>query len=179
MVPDTETRLKAMLRSVEEVIAPALPATERLALDQATILVENIKMLIAHHDKQFHYDMAELRDYSRLAGELLALLHREGMQCREAAGIQAALERGKPALDMQLPSPAALASQVLDLKSAVESLLEEIHEQAQPATKNAVGTIVLEHSERQLLRERAWFLKAGFDLDPDAVPPLDTLLAAQ
>jgi hypothetical protein len=53
----------------------------------------------------------------------------------------------------------------------------ELLEHGSAEVRDATHRLVLDHSARQLLRERAWIVNAGFELEPDKLPPIDTLLA--
>lgn len=104
MVPDIETRLKAILKSMQQVIIPAIGSKEKLAIDQANIIVGNLDMLLDQHDKEFHYDLAELHDYCSLAKELIEISKSEGLDNSSMHAASQLLEDARPVSDITLPT---------------------------------------------------------------------------
>jgi hypothetical protein len=177
MVPDVETRLQVMQRSLREVILPALPPEHTLAREQAGMMIGYIDLILDQHDRQLHLDLAELRDYTRLAQELDAMAEARALASEARAASRAALSESAPFVDVRLPTAAALHDMLRALKAAADDLARTLLEQADADTKDAVGKLVFAHSARQLMRERAWLRKAGFELEPDKLPSLDGLLS--
>lgn len=170
MLPDIDTRLNAMLRSLKEVVLPAIDPEKRLALDQANIIIANLNMLIGQHDRQVHYLLAELRDYSALLGDLMAM---SGRPNDDSKSLLAEIE---PLLGLDLPLPNQLVGKVRQLKSMADAQLQQVLDNGEPEAVRAAEQRVLECARSQLLRERAWVVKAGFELEPEKIPPLDELL---
>jgi len=177
MQPDTETRLKAMLRSLQDVIIPAIAADKRLAVDQANIVVANIAMLIEQHDMQLHYLIAELRDYRAFLQALLD--YSEVSACQDVQKTQALLADLAPALDTELPLPDQLAQALTTVKTTVDEQVRQLLDSSDPKTVAAVTRLTFRYARPQLLRERAWVAKAGFELEPEKIPSLEDLLSSE
>lgn len=176
MVPDIETRLKAILRSLQEVIIPAIDPGKQLANDQANIVVGNLLMLLDQHDKQVHYELAEIRDYSALLKELIKELQGQLLDKEVLDAGKALLEATAPVVKINLPTYEKLSLQNRTLKECVDTLLRTVLTDGQQDEIAATRKVVMQYAERQLLRERAWLMKAGFELDPNQIPTLDALL---
>src|ERR1700689_2289887 len=71
VVPAFTLRLQAMIRSLREVILPALPSGQMLATDQANILVGYLRIMALQHDKVFDYLLAELSEYTELINAMV------------------------------------------------------------------------------------------------------------
>jgi len=177
MQPDTETRLKAILRSLQEVIIPAIAPDKKLAVDQANIVTANIGMLIEQHDKQIHYLLAELRDYRAFLQDLMEMSDHSASQPAQHAC--ATLEELAPVIDADLPLPSALAKVLTEVKAVVDNLVQHFLDHDDPQRVAAVEALTLKYARSQLLRERAWVAKAGFELEPDKIPSLDKLLTSR
>lgn len=170
MLPDIDTRLHAMLRSLKEVVLPAIDPQQRLALDQVNIIIGNLNMLIGQHDRQVHYLLAEMRDYSAMLRELA------GLAATADAESESFLAEIEPLLAVDLPLPAQLVDSLRQLKGRVDARLQLLLDSAEPGTVSAAQQLVIKYARPQLLRERAWVVRAGFELEPDNIPTLDTLI---
>ena len=71
MVPDFALRINAMIRSLREVVLPALPNDEMLAIDQANILVGYLGIMAEQHDRVFEYLRVELAEYAELLSAMV------------------------------------------------------------------------------------------------------------
>lgn len=177
MQPDTETRLKAMLRSLREVIIPAIASDEKLAVDQANIVAANIAMLIEQHDMQLHYLIAELRDYRAFLQDLLEISATPASQAVQKS--RTLLDDLAPALDTKLPLPDELAQALTRVKTAVDEQVQTLLDSSDPQAVAAVTYLTFKYARPQLLRERAWVAKAGFELEPEKIPSLEELLSSE
>jgi len=174
MLPDMDTKLKAILKSLEDVILPAIDPDKKLAMDQANIVVANIRMMLDQHDRQIHYLLAELRDYSQFLQELLAISQEGGD--RSASEARELLDDIAPFLTVNLPLPEVLVDTLRRLKSVVDNQVQVFLENADQQVSADAGKLVIKYAKLQLLRERAWVAKAGFELEPEKIPSLDALL---
>lgn len=172
MVPDISTRLAVMKRSLREVIIPAIDPERKLALEQANMLIGYLEMLGDQHDRQLHLDLAELRDYCGYTRELLELAGTTA-DSREAREL---LLQAEPLEGLRLPTAQALRTLLRGLKSSADALLRGLLDQ-HGERRAAAQSLALRQAERQLLRERAWIVKGGFELEPDKLPSIDSLLA--
>lgn len=178
MVPDFALRIQAMIRSLREVILPALPSGEMLAADQANILVGYLRMMALQHDKVFDYWLAELADYAVLVDGMTNDAGEAG-QSEVVAAARLALARAKPILEMTLPRQAELADLVGALKQSADDLLCAARQKGGSTQwAQASANRVMEQAARQILRERAWFRASGFEIDPDKLPSIDEVLYA-
>lgn len=177
MTPSHELRIKSMLRAMTEVLIPALDPKQQLAMDQAQLIVGNLRLLLAQHDKSYQYAMVELREYADLVRDLLAATD-GGARCVAAkAAATEVLAEISPTAALAIPTENALVDQVSAIKQAADDLLEASFADGAEGFRKAAARLTLAQSEAQVLRERAWVIPAGFEMDPEAFPPLDDLLA--
>ena len=176
MVPDFALRIHAMIRSLREVVLPALPNNEMLAIDQANILVGYLGIMAEQHDSVFEYLLVELSEYAELLGALVEDAH--GAQSIEgaAAKARAALDMAAPILQMSIPRQGELSALVRSLKECVDELLLAARQDGTPAYRQASRNRVMQQAEQQILRERAWFRASGFELEPGQLPSIKDVL---
>ena len=177
MVPDFALRIHAMIRSLREVILPALPTDEMLAIDQANILVGYLGIMAEQHDRVFEYLRVELAEYAELLSAMVE--DADGAQSIEdaIAKARAALGMAAPILQMSIPRQGELGALVRSLKESVDQLLLAARQDGTPAYRQAAAQRVMLQAERQILRERAWFRASGFELEAGRLPSIDEVLS--
>jgi hypothetical protein len=176
MVPDFALRIQAMIRSLREVILPALPSGQMLAIDQANILIGYLRIMALQHDKVFDYLLAELSEYAALVDVMIADAPQNETEAIAAA--RASLAAAKPILDRSIPRESDLAAAVKSLKQSADDLLRATRQSGSPDAAQAAVNRVMEQSGKQIMRERAWFRASGFELEPDKLPSIEEVLYA-
>lgn len=180
MIPTHALRLQSMLRSMVEVVVPAIGAEQQLARDQAAIIVANIRLLMDQHDKVYHFLLCELREYRDLVRALQAVASAADSATKpvpEPAGAVAPWVGDL--LGMTLPAQRDLADTVTRLKQQADQLLEALLAGGDPGAREQASALVLEQSGKQIERERSWVRSSGFDADVASVPAIDILLGIQ
>jgi hypothetical protein len=176
MVPDFALRIHAMIRSLREVVLPALPNDEMLAIDQANILVGYLGIMAEQHDRVFEYLLVELAEYAELLRAMVEDAHGAQSTGDAVAKARAALGVAAPILQMSIPRQGELSALVRSLKESVDELLLAARQDGTPAYRQASSTRVMLQAERQILRERAWFRASGFELEAGQLPSIDDVL---
>ena len=176
MVPDFALRIHAMIRSLREVVLPALPKNEMLAIDQANILIGYLGIMAEQHDRVFEYLLVELSEYAELLGALVEDARGAPSIEGAAAKARAALDMAAPILQVSIPRQGELSALVRSLKESVDELLVVAHQDGTPAYRQASTKRVMQQAERQILRERAWFRASGFELEPSQLPSIKDVL---
>ena len=139
MIPNHLLRLQTMLRSMVEVIIPALDPDSQLARDQAQILVANLRLLSEQADHSYEYEMVELREYAALLARLIGSESAGTATMALQAACQSLLRDVEPIAVLPIPRHADLAAHVRALKAAVDGLLEAAAEpDALPATEQVL-----------------------------------------
>src|SRR5579862_1729198 len=171
MVPGFALRIQSMIRAMREVVIPAIPKDQRLALDQANILVGNLRIIAEQHDWIVQYELTELREYAALLADLIAAAS-EGAAEAIAEG-RAVLAQAEPVAATAMPTQQDLTMLVRDLKAAADALVQAAHRDGPPEFRRTATDLVMRQAEAQILRERRWLRAAGFELDPASLPSLD------
>lgn len=179
MVPDFALRIQSMIRSLREVILPALPNEQMLAIDQANILVGYLRIMAEQHDRVFEYLLVELFEYAELVSGLTK--DAQGVESIDGTVVTArsTLAKAAPVLRTSIPRQAELAALVKSLKVSVDELQHAVRRNGTAAIRQASTKRVMEHAERQIMRERVWFRASGFELDADGLPSIDQVLGAR
>jgi len=163
-----ELALQAVLKSLTEVIAPAVDPGDKMAQEQIGLVIGLLTLVKSRLPGAFAYDCDELARLTELA---TAIAPPAGSDA-----LQQALDRGASTLERAQASPA-------DLTTAIEALRRAIGDAASalPARSDAAGRAavraLLDASSAQLLRERSWVSMQGWESDPGSLPDLEMLIS--
>ena len=149
MSPDLELRLRTMIATVADVISPAIDPSNKLAVEQAGLLVGSLKMIMEQMDYSHPFEVVELRDYVALTSEILARFP-GGNDVVETAVAEAEAALGDP-----VASTLRLRNANRELRALIRVLLEDcprLEGDAQAAIRRAI----LDHSKISIARERTW-----------------------
>jgi hypothetical protein len=171
-------QIKSMVKAMTDVVLPAIDPANKLAQEQARLVIGMLGLMAQQLPLQFRFDCDELARLLELAAAL-----------KQAAG-------GAPALGSsveQMGRAAAAASLTLEqarigpedveqavrrMRAATSELVREACAGADEPTMQRVQDAVLAGSREQLLRDRAWVLAQGWEPDPAAIPKIQDLLRA-
>lgn len=163
MNPDLDLRLASVIKALREVILPALPPEQRMAREQASLVLGHLAILAEQWPYALRYELECLADSRALAGELAALVE-DGSALRAARA---------SAAQVDVADYAAVSAAHRDLKRHIDAALGDGEGRVPLAP--AVLDAVLRMNDRRAPRERSWFRGSGLDPDGPRLPPLEAL----
>ena len=153
MNPNTNLRLRTLMRAMSEVVIPAIDPNNSLAQEQAQLILGHLNALLQHSDEK------QLIERDTAANCALA---------------QALLDSGNGGPEtMQAKNMLAEALEVNDpnnLTHAIENFVVAIGHDGDPELHAASARLVMAHAQAQNHIGRAWFKPMGFDAQPDDLP---------
>lgn len=166
MNPDIDLRLKSILKALSDVILPALPASERVARDQANLVIGHLTIIAEQWQHALEFELENLAQACVLAGELA------GMNFDSALGddLKAALSAAETVdrSDYQVVTEIHRV-----LKGVIDRLIAADHRSA--PMPPAMLAAVLRYNRRRAPRERVWHRAAGLDPDAASLPSIASL----
>jgi hypothetical protein len=173
MQDTTVNGLRASIRALEDVITPAVDATNPLAVEQLR-MVRGYLALVADR-LALRHDRLRRQATGLLALGRAVLPH--AATCGEAMAktLQGAVDRVASATAAIDTPEDELTRSGTALAATLSALVREcaVHE---PQTRDAVERAVVQASGAWIDVERAWFAPLGFDAEAKSLPPLDRLL---
>jgi hypothetical protein len=176
MTPDLGTRLGTVITALRQVVIPALPADEVLAVEQAMLCIGQLGVLSEQYRYEADYEALCLAEMTGLAGTLLADADGGPATTAAAAELRAVLDRADAAPGL---IPASLTYRRRNAIAAAVDLL--LQASAQDGTTEFLADsqrAVVEHGVRQAGRDRAWFRACGMDPDAGTLPGIPEMLEA-
>ena len=173
MTPDIGMRLGTIARALQQVVIPALPADQVLAIEQATLCLGHLGIIAEQLRYVGQYDATCLADMTGLAEQLIEA-SAGGPRTHAATEVLRDLIAGAGT------SPAGVAATAKDqrnaLAAAIDALIWASGLDAEPDFAATSHALVLEHGTKQAFRDRAWFRSSGLDPDRATLPSIPELL---
>ncbi|MES2482164.1 MAG: hypothetical protein V4609_09230 [Pseudomonadota bacterium] len=173
MTDVTENDLRAAVKALTDVIAPAISKADPLALEQLRLVTESLEFIRSRLDDFYDRDYFDLNHHLEMARLLQA------MSLPLTEPTQALLGRTVGVGDEVSRTPGASSR---DLKTATAGLAAAVRLIVRESTtmpadrRDKVERCVLSASRSRIAVDRAWFLPMGFDPEPDKVSPLSDVL---
>ena len=152
MTPSVDDRLNSVLRALQAVVLPALPASAHLAREQVMLAMGHLQIIQAQRDATQGFESGELSDIEAMAREILAV---EG----EETGASA-----RASLNECLAADTGIARDRADaIRGAIDTLLVAAHGADDAAYHRRLAAVILPLGLARAKKDRAWFLPMGFD----------------
>ncbi len=172
-----EIQIASMLKAMKDVVIPALGSSNKLATEQASLVVGMLHLMASQLPHQFRFDRDEL---SRLIDTAKALQDiRSGDAAANAAlaALTAQRDAATGVLEECQRDPADLKESVRGLRKCVGDLVTALARTGESDNQLHVEKLVIDMSREQLLRDRSLLKLQGWEPDPAAVPEITKLLA--
>lgn len=170
-------QIPALIKSLTDVVLPAVDPANKLAQEQGQLIVGMLHLIAQRLPLQYRYDRHELDSFIALAGELAG----HGAAIPEAAEALAALADGVAGGQALLvragAEPLALEAANQRLRAQVGVVITAAATAPDSAALKALNRAVLVHAEAMLLRERSWLALQGWEgKAPAHLPAVETLI---
>ncbi|MGW0025396.1 hypothetical protein [Rhodococcus sp. NPDC003383] len=166
--------MATLVRALEHVIIPALPAEEVLAREQAALAIVHLTTMAEQYPYMAEYELGCLADMSALANGLLAAT--EGGPATSVAA-RALRQILQDEVDTTT-SPSAAHERRNAIASGIDSLLRASAEDGDSSSRTVQHRLIVAHGSRQATRDRAWFRGHGTDPDADTLPTIPELISS-
>lgn len=162
-------QLQSMIKAMNDIVLPAVDADNRLAQEQARLVIATLQLVARRLPIAYRYDRDELERYVKLSRDLLAAVG-DTLGGETVAPLQGLVTRGADVLDRARAEPAELESAAFELRAAVGALIQASRAQRDTRCQAAVRALVLAAAQQELDRERALVIDIGFEADPHDMP---------
>ena len=168
--------LQSVIKAMTDVVLPAVDPHNKLAQEQARLVIGVLGLLAARLPLLYRYECDELSRFLILADTL----HSQAVgiaDTQEALlSLTAVVGAGQDVLDRARAEPAELEIANFELREKIGALVSVVYDKASATQRRTIGATVTAHAKHQLLRERAWHVTQGWESDPAALPAIESLL---
>jgi hypothetical protein len=172
-----EIQIASMMKAMRDVVIPALAGSNKMAIEQAQLVLGMLNLMSHQLPMQFRFDREELSHLVEKTAALRSLPVCEG-GVREAIADLAV--RGKEAaalLEHCRRDPSDLKDAVRSLRACIVKVVKALAVTDDTQNQLLAEKIILDLSRDQLLRDRSLLKPQGWEPDPAAVPDIAQLLA--
>lgn len=167
----SDTGLRAVCKSLTDVIAPSLPADDPLAREQLGLIVHYLGFLRSRLDHLHARERFQLADARALA----ARVRDAARDALDAAALESAIAAADKLLAAPWASTRDLREGTARANHAVSVIVQSAPGLPAEASRR-IALVVIAGTEDRIAMERAWYLPMGLDPAPAEVPPLEDLL---
>lgn len=169
--------IPAMVKAMTDTVLPALDPENKLANEQARLVVGMLHLMSSRLPLLARYDRTELGHYVGLAARVGAESHGAEATARAVQDLAAAAKEAEKTLGRAGADPADVERALFELRGRVGALVSALSEDGDEASRAAVRRTIVEASRAEIERARAWILPQGWEGDPASLPPIEDLLA--
>lgn len=169
----TENALRSVVKSLTDVIGPAINPTDVLAREQIKLVIDQIEFIRTHLDKIYGFERLKLKQGLSMGGALQRL-------CPPSVSpvvveLRAAMLKGEEAIATAGLPTAMLTAAADELAAAIRKLIRE-SKSFPDDVRRAIGRSVVDATDEWIALERSWYLPFGFDPDAGEVKELSALI---
>jgi hypothetical protein len=161
-------QIQVMIKAMEQVVVPAVDPANKIASEQAGLVLATLKNLEQRLPMWRTYLRDEVSRLVALADDIVAL------DMGNSADLASLAEEGRAMFASASAEAVQLEAVAVNLRNAVG---QKVGEQDQ-VHRSAIGKLIMDAAKIQLERERAWLLPFGFESDASSIPPIEQQLAA-
>jgi hypothetical protein len=169
-------QIKSMVKAMTDVVLPAIDPDNKLAQEQARLVVGLLSLMAQQLPLQFRFDCDELRRLVGLAAALKDVAGSTPEVRSQVEDMNRSAVAAASTLAHALVGPEQLEQAVRELRLATSRLVRTVCGADDEEAVRRVQQVVLAVSKEQLLRDRSWVLMQGWEPDPAAIPRIETLL---
>lgn len=169
-------QIHSLIKAMTDVVLPAVDPQNKLAQEQARLIIGMLGLMAKQLPLQFHFDCDELARLVEFSRQLQCTASggaetRASLLAVAASGAHAGalLERAKA-------DPQEIEHAVRALRTTTGAAIAAVYRDGDAACQSRVQAAVLAMSKEQLLRDRSWLLPQGWEPAPESVPTIETLL---
>lgn len=166
-----EMILQAVVKSLRDNVVPAVDAENAPAQQQLAIGIALIEIVLSRIPLMYRYDRQDLTKLAELAETLLAT------DAPRGEALRAQVDRAADVLARARADPGELAATIAALRDGIGRFATIEQARGDADRVRAVRKAIVASAGEMILRERAWVAPFGFEADPQAIPPIETLLA--
>lgn len=174
-----EIQIRSLMKSLKDVVLPALDPKNKLAVEQGQLIMGMLHVMSRRLPLEYRFDCDELERLLELSRHLRGEA-RGGTETTAAAeAMWASTSLGADVLERARAEPGEVYAAVKELRSKIARLVECVSRDGDRASRAAVTASVQLAYAEQLTRDRAWVIDQGWEPDPSALPSIESLLATR
>ncbi|WP_067899535.1 hypothetical protein [Nocardia vaccinii] len=170
MADHSENSLRAVIKSLRDIVGPAVDPADPLATEQLTLSIAYLEFLRERLAHMHSRAMFELEHHRRIAGSVLDIVG----DTEIAAALRGSARAGEQAVRDAGGDTAALREATAAIAAALRTVLRA---DVEPELRSEVERAVMAAIPERVDFERSWYLPMGFDPAPHSARPLEEIMS--
>lgn len=173
-----EIQITSVIKAVKDVLIPAIDPSNKLAVEQAQLVIGLLSLLARQLPLQFRFDRDELARLVATAEAMGSNIKNTNPEVTTALDqLASSCLAGSRVLDHCRLDPAALVARVRELRATMGAVVSALASTDDIEIQLQAEKLVLDMSKEQLLRDRSLVKPQGWEPNPAALPDIEALLA--
>jgi hypothetical protein len=168
--------LQTIVKAMSDVILPAVDPNNKLAQEQARLVIGMLNLVNSRLPLMYRYDRDELSRFLALASTLQSLAKDLPGAGEAVAALDSTLESGADVLRRAAAEPGELEVANFNLREKIGALITAVYSTTDFTKLEQIKAAITSHAREQLLRDRSWLISQGWEPDPAAIPDIETLI---
>jgi hypothetical protein len=169
-------QIQTVVKTLTDVILPALDPNNKLAQEQARLSIGTLQLVLQRQALLYRYDLDELSRSLELVRNLRAQAKDLPGSAQTLRSLEDSAKVGADVRERARAEPSELEAANLDLREKIGAVVTAVYSSSDSAKLKEISKTIMAHAKEQLLRERAWLIAQGWEPDPKSVPAIETLL---
>ena len=175
MTPSVDTRLTAIIGTLEHLVLPALAGADPIVQEQAALALGHLRIIRMQLPHLVTYHLICLNEQLRTGRDLLACA--AGGEATQ--GAVRALESAMAEAQDRFGDGSVARDDRNRVAGAIEQLIIASSLDGTPAFIAASQDLLIDHGFRQSARDRAWYGPTGLDPRAASLPSIEALIAGE
>lgn len=171
-----EIQITSVIKAVKDVLIPAIDPANKLAVEQAQLVIGLLSLLASQLPLQFRFDRDELTRLLATAEALGKIRSGNTALAKAMDQLATSSQAGTSVLQHCRVDPAELVGSVRELREKLGAVVTAAAGSDDLDVQLHIEKQVLEMSKEQLLRDRSLMKAQGWEPDPAALPDIWELL---
>jgi len=171
VLPSIDLRIQNLVKALQEVVVPAIPERERLARDQAMLVIGHLRMIAVQWKSALLFEAQSLDGLLTLADKLCAAAN-VGMKKEVCQRLKTEIAQSR---GIDRTNGEAIQGGLVRVGSIIDEVIRG--DEGQDRIPAELLTLVLEYGEYQAWRERTWFQDNMLDPGRADLPSISEMLA--
>ncbi|MGQ0700119.1 MAG: hypothetical protein ACT4PZ_17995 [Panacagrimonas sp.] len=172
-------QIPTLIKALTDVVLPAVDPHNKLAQEQAQLVIGSLQLIAQRLPLQYRYDRHELDSFLELGRQLERETAGSPGLASAASSLASSVASGSEVFARVGAEPGDIETANLALRESVGLVVQAAATLQDEPRRKAIESAVMAHAKDMLLRERAWLAMQGWEGKDSGLPAVESLIGAR